>query len=262
MGAPVLSSMHGYADRASALLDRIDCRLADTYEEKEQIFRLRYEAYLREGAITPNGEQMLWDRFDEADNCWTFGLHIDNKIASSVRICISFPDEPLTPAVEAFPDFLEPEIANGKSVMDTNRFVADAELARIYPELPYLTVRLAYMASAYFDTDYAIATARREHQAFYKRVFGMKVVCEPRAYPTLTKPLSLMLVDCHSYRAKVVARYPYFRSTFFERRMLFEQSSSPRAAAMLKRKLPSANANEAAGANENAAGKEAAAVRR
>jgi hypothetical protein len=244
MGAPVLSSMHGYADRASALLDRIDCRLADSYEEKEQVFRLRYEAYLREGAITPNGQQMLWDRFDEADNCWTFGLHIDNKIASSVRICISFPNDPLTPAVEAFPDFLESELAGGKTIMDTNRFVADPEIARMYPELPYLTVRLAYMASAYFDTALAIATPRREHQAFYKRVFGMKVVCDPRPYPTITKPLSLMMVDCHSYRAKVVARYPYFRSTFFERRMLFEQANSSRTPAMLKRKQAVANTNE------------------
>lgn len=242
--------MHGYADRASALLDRLDCRLADTQEEKEQIFRLRYEAYLREGAITPNGAQKLWDQFDEADNCWTFGFHIDGKIATSMRICISSIENPVTPAVEAFPDFLEPELAQGKVIMDSNRFVADPEIARGYPELPYVTVRLAYLASAYFDVDIGTATPRREHQAFYRRVFGLKPVCEPREYPTVTKPLSLMMVNCRDVRLKILARYPYFRSTFFERRMLFERANSPRTATMLKRKPPLANVNEIPLANE------------
>ncbi len=247
-----VESMHGYADRASALLDRLDCRLADTYEEKEQIFRLRYEAYLREGAISPNGAQKLWDRFDEVDNCWTFGFHIDDKIATSIRICISSPENPITPAVEAFPDFLEPEVARGKVIMDSNRFVADPEIARGYSELPYLTVRLAYLASAYFDADIGTATARREHQAFYRRVFGLKPVCEPRDYPTVTKPLALMMVNCRDVRLKILARYPYFRSTYFERRMLFERSTPRRLSTSLQQKLPIANTNEIPIANEAA----------
>ena len=42
------------SDRVLALLERVNYRRADTAEEREAIFRLRYEAYLREGAIPPS----------------------------------------------------------------------------------------------------------------------------------------------------------------------------------------------------------------
>jgi hypothetical protein len=249
MVATAHAAARGFSDRVTDLLDRLDYRLIETDHEREQIFRLRYEAYLREGAIAPNFIKKLSDRFDDAENSWTFGLHIDGNILSSIRICVSSPEHPITPAVEAFPDFLEREVERGKIIIDPNRFVADAAAARAFPELPYLTVRLAYLANTYFDGDIGTATARREHQAFYRRVFGCRPVSEPRPYPTVTKPLILMTVDCRSVAGhrKVLAQYPYFRSTFFERRMLFERSSflPRRTAEMLRAKLPSANVDEA-----------------
>jgi hypothetical protein len=246
MGATALAATRGFSDRMTDLLDRLDYRLIDTDDEREQVFRLRYEAYLREGAISANLIQKVSDRFDDAENSWTFGLHVDEKIISSIRICIPSARQPVTPAVEAFPDFLEPEVRRGKIIIDSNRFVADAQAARIYSELPYLTVRIGYMASVHFDAHLNTATVRKEHQAFYKRVFGFKPVCEPRPYPTITKPLSLMMLDFRAERPKIISRNPYFRSTFFERRMLFERLDLPRrAAAMLQAKLPSANLNEA-----------------
>jgi len=248
MGETALALARGFSDRVTDLLDRLDYRLIETDHEREQIFRLRYEAYLREGAIAPNFIKQLSDRFDDAENAWTFGLHVDGRIVSSIRICVSTPAQPMTPAVEAFPDILGPQVDRGKIIIDSNRFVTNTKVGRAFPELPYLTVRLAYLAAAYFDADLGTATARCEHQAFYKRVFGCKPVSEPRPYPTVTKPLLLMLVDCRSKAGhqQVIARSPYFRSTFFERRMLFERPVLPRrTAAMLQAKLPSANINEA-----------------
>ena len=40
--------------RSSDLLDQVDYRLAQTPEEKEEIYKLRYRAYLREGAVQPS----------------------------------------------------------------------------------------------------------------------------------------------------------------------------------------------------------------
>jgi len=47
-------------------------------------------------------------------------------------------------------------------------------------------------------------------------------VCEPRVYPMLAKPISLMNVNYLKVAEEVQRRYPFFRSTLFERRMLFE----------------------------------------
>jgi hypothetical protein len=200
----------------------VDYRLAETETEKEAIYSLRYRAYLHEGAIEPREDRRLADRFDGAPNSWTFGVFVDGQLASSLRISVATPDYPDSPAVDAFPDILRPQLALGKTIVDPNRFVAEPTLK--LPHLPYMTLRLAYVACSYFNADLGTATARAEHQAFYRRVFLHEPLCAPRPYPTLTKPLGLMAVDFPALREKVFARYPYFRSSYFERRMLFERN--------------------------------------
>jgi hypothetical protein len=216
----------GLVDRKSELLDRVEYRLAESEEEKDKIYRLRYRAYLNEGAIEPRADQRLTDRFDDLPNSWLFGVYLDGKLTSSLRVSVATRDNENTPAVDAFRDLLEPELAKGKVVVDPNRFVADPAIRAEYPELPYLTVRLGYLACGYFNADIGTATVRAEHRAFYRRVFLQKALCEPRPYPTLTKPLCLMAADYVSVRDRVFARFPLMRSSALERRMLFGRGSA------------------------------------
>ena len=88
---------------------------------------------------------------------------------------------------------------------------------------------MAWLASEYFSASLLLATVRVEHQAFYRRVFGHRLICEPRHYPSLTKPISLMALDFPLSRERVMQRYPFFRSTVFERRMLFARPASAAA---------------------------------
>jgi hypothetical protein len=215
----------GLVDRKSELLDRVEYRLAESEEEKDKIYRLRYRAYLNEGAIEPRADERLTDRFDDLPNSWLFGVYLDGKLTSSLRVSVATRDNENTPAVDAFRDLLEPELAKGKVVVDPNRFVADPAIRAEYPELPYLTVRLGYLACGYFNADIGTATVRAEHRAFYRRVFLQKALCEPRPYPTLTKPLCLMAADYVSVRDRVFARFPLMRSSALERRMLFGRGS-------------------------------------
>lgn len=215
--------------RDNNFLDRVDYRLAETEAEKEAIYRLRYRAYLHEGAIEPRAERRLADRFDDLPNSWTFGIFVDGELASSLRISVASQDHPDTPAVDAFGDLLLPELEKGKVIVDPNRFVADPNNRNKYPELPYATVRLGYVACGYFNADIGTATVRSEHRAFYRKVFLQTPMCEPRPYPTLTKPLCLMAADYAAVRERIFTRYPSFRSSEFERRALFERKSEPLA---------------------------------
>ena len=219
----VRETRNGPVQRKIDLLDQVEYRLAETDAEKEEIYNLRYRAYLNEGAIDPRADHRLADRFDELPNSWTFGIYLGGELTSSVRISVATPDHSDTPAVDAFPDLLEPELAKGKLIIDPNRFVADPARRTKYPQLPYVTLRLAYVACEHFKADIGTATVRKEHQAFYRRVFLHQPLCLPRPYPTLTKPLCLMAVDYPKLRDKVFQRYPLFRSTEFERRMLFDR---------------------------------------
>ena len=56
------------------LLDQVDYRLARTPAEKEEIYNLRYRAYLREGAVKPSADQRVTDQYDDMPNSWTFGV--------------------------------------------------------------------------------------------------------------------------------------------------------------------------------------------
>jgi len=209
------------SDRVMSLLERVDFRRADAPEDREAIYRLRYTAYLREGAIQPNAGERFADSLDDAINAWIFGVYIDGELASSIRLHVASRQHPDLPALNVFSDILLPEIEHGKIVIDPTRFVADRSASRRFPELCYVTTRLAWLASEFFTTNLLLATVRAEHQAFYRRVFGHRLICEPRHYPSLTKPISLMALDYAMARERVLQRHPFFRSTYFERRMLF-----------------------------------------
>jgi hypothetical protein len=205
-------------------LKRVEFRRADSLEDREAIFRLRYAAYLREGAIPSHASERFTDHRDEESNAWIFGVYVDGELASSIRLHVACQAQPEMPALDVFDDLLGPEIARGRTVIDPTRFVADRDASRSYPELCYVTTRLAILASEYFHANLLLATVRAEHQAFYRRVFGHKVICEPRHYPSLTKAISLMALDYPMARERLLERHPFLRSSVFERRMLFARA--------------------------------------
>lgn len=220
-------ALHVAGSEQPSVFDRINYRLMETEAERDSIYRLRYRAYLQEGAIEASDVGLLKDRFDDLANSWTFGIFVDNQLASSLRISVATQANPLTPAVDAFGDILEAELAQGKIIVDPNRFVADPDIRTHIPELPYLTVRLGYVACGYFGADLGTATVRAEHRAFYRKVFLQQPLCEPRPYPTLTKPLCLMAAHYPSVRDRIFQRYPFFRATDAECRSLFERNQAP-----------------------------------
>ncbi|MDE1972255.1 MAG: hypothetical protein KGK33_05445 [Hyphomicrobiales bacterium] len=223
-GSQHSGSETGLSDRVAWLLDRIDYRLADSSDDREAIFRLRYQAYTRDGGIFPNSSRTFSDAYDEIGNVFLFGVYIDGELASSIRIHVASREHPAFPTLDVFPDILQPEIDADKVIVDSTRFVADEKLSRTYRALPYATLRLGGMAAHHFHADYLLAAVRPEHQGFYRRVFNHRLVGTPRPYPGLAKPICLMMADYPRFVDQVHQRFPFFRSSLFERRMLFERN--------------------------------------
>ncbi len=209
------------AERANELLQRASYRRADTDEDREAIYRLRYDAYLHEGAIEPNFGHRFSDRYDDLDNAWTIGIQVDGRFVSSMRVHVASQDYPEMVAADVFPNEVKPLIDAGNVIVDPTRFVVDPGPAGASPGLAYLTVRIGTMAAEYFHADYVLATVRAEHQAFYRKMFDAKVICDPRPYPGLIKPLSLMILNLGEVRDRVAARYPFFVSSLAEQAALF-----------------------------------------
>jgi hypothetical protein len=207
--------------RGADLLEHVDYRLAETTEDQEEIYNLRYRAYLREGAIHESPLQRNTDQYDGLPNSWTFGVYFRDELYSSVRISVLTSEWRQSCSTEIFGEILHPRLDRGEIIVDPSRFVADPDKAKRFPELPYLTLRVAYMACEYFNADLGLAIVRAEHQAFYRRVFLHETIAEPRMLPGLLKPVGLMAADFPALKEKVFERYPMMRSTAFERRMLF-----------------------------------------
>jgi hypothetical protein len=214
-------------ERNADPLEYVDYRLAETPEEKDELYRLRYRAYLREGAIMPSPDERVSDRFDDLPNTFIFGVYVQGELFSSIRVSVLTSECRESPSSAMFSDLLYPELDRGKVIIDPTRFVADPERARRFPELPYVTVRLGYVACAYFNADIGLANVRPEHRAFYRKVFLQEPWGEPRIHPGLIKPVGLVAARYPDIKERVFQRFPFMRSSAFERRMLFGRPDRP-----------------------------------
>ena len=196
-------------ERRSDPLEHVDYRLAETPEAKDEIYRLRYRAYLREGAILPSQSERVTDRYDDLPNNFIFGIYLHGELFSSIRVSVLAGEWRGSPSSEMFTDMLHPELDRGKIIIDPTRFVADPDKARLFPELPYVTVRLGYVACAHFNADIGLANVRPEHRAFYRKVFLQEPWGEPRLYPGLIKPVGLMAAKYPEIKERVFQRFPY-----------------------------------------------------
>ncbi len=208
------------------LLDRIHYRRVSPEEQFDPVYRLRYEAYRREEFIPVNSQQITRDAYDEAANCYCYGLYIDDTLVSSIRLHFASADDRTSPSAAIWPDVLGGIIDKGGSYIDPSRFTADHEASLTFPALPYLTLRLAVMACEHFRATYCISSVRPEHVAFYRRVFGSEQLAGEGYWGELTFPVCLYASYIPVMYPRVISRYPFFDSTAEERAAVFDRGAS------------------------------------
>jgi hypothetical protein len=79
MSAPALVEAVPFANRIAQFLERVDYRLAESADDRDTIYCLRYDAYVREGTIQPNLNRRVIDAYDSLPNAWTFGVYVDGS---------------------------------------------------------------------------------------------------------------------------------------------------------------------------------------
>jgi N-acyl-L-homoserine lactone synthetase len=213
-----------FSNRIALLQARIDCRAATTGEQREAIFRLRYEAGMRERPIAQRSSLTFSDRYDNTGNVYLLGLYIDDELASSIRLHIASKEQPQFPSLDVFADALQSELDVGRVIIDGTRFVADEHLSQLNRELPYATLRFCMLAAEHFHADYLITAASPPHDAFYRRAFNYRPTSERRLHPDLATPVRLMTLNYPTAADDLYRRYPFFRSTPAERWKLFGNS--------------------------------------
>ena len=130
---------------------------------------------------------------------------------------------PWSPSTKAFGDIVYPMLDAGDTFVCPGRFASDPDWTRVYPHLPFVTLRIATMACFHFDVPYGLSTVREDHSGFYKRMYPSERISEPRAYPGVFNRVVLHRINTRENQEQYFARFPFFKSTPMERRMLFSR---------------------------------------
>jgi len=211
-----------FVDHVLNLLEKVECRPIESAGERDLAYKIRYDAYWRENLIAPSESERLHDpAYDESPNARLFGIFISGDMASTIRIHVARDESEALPSIAVFGDVILPRLRQGRRIVDSARFATRLDYSRQYPELAYVTLRLTWLAAAHFWVDYHLATIRREHMGFYKRVFGHTPWSDERDYPRVKCKIVCMGLDFPARKTLVEARYPFFRSTWTEREKLF-----------------------------------------
>ncbi|MEO3384730.1 hypothetical protein [Mesorhizobium sp. CAU 1741] len=174
--------------------------------------------------VPENFSRTVHDDLDDLSNCYRFGVYIDGVLVSTLRMHHVSADLPTSPSFNVYPDVLMPRLAAGESFIDPSRFAADPEWSKVYPQIPYITLRLAGMACFHFGAPYCLSTIRPDHAGFYKRIYYSEQIGELRDYPGLNYQVQLYQADVQAIKLRSFVRFPFFRSTPMERRMMFGQT--------------------------------------
>ena len=170
--------------RAERMLARVEYRRAISDCERDDIFRLRHDGYVRDGGIAAIASGRFTDHWDDVPNVDLIGVYLEGRLAGTVRIHTSGAEDPI-PASEPFGDVIAPLLAEHGRLVDATRFVIDSRYAQFSAEMPFLTLRAVAMAAEYHSAWGLIATVREEHAIVYRRVTGHRALTEARSYPLL-----------------------------------------------------------------------------
>ena len=161
------------------MTDPLSCSIAETPAERDEVFRLRYLCYRRDGAIPFRPDCRFSDAFDEMPNQFSVYTGDWAEPSATVRISVVRPDLDWTesPAGRVYGDH-----PCYRAVAATS-FVEATRLCFGRPARRDAFMRLvAYLAAAgeFYDVEWMLACPRLEHARVYQRLFGFRPLAEPR----------------------------------------------------------------------------------
>nr|WP_260855520.1 hypothetical protein [Mesorhizobium amorphae] len=90
------------SEKVFELLNRSEYRRCDKGEDLEDIYRLRYKAFRSSDMVSDNISHTISDELDEVPNVYRFGIYVEQRLVSTMRIHHVTLETPLSPSTKAF----------------------------------------------------------------------------------------------------------------------------------------------------------------
>ncbi|WP_099865653.1 N-acyl amino acid synthase FeeM domain-containing protein [Pararhizobium haloflavum] len=218
-----LRSRVEWAEKYLSIMDDIEYRRVESAEDLEEVGRLRALSYRTHNVMDRDGP--IIDEIDFHSHAHVFAIYYRERLISTIRLHHLVGEHRHGTAYDIFSDVLDPLLDQGMTFIDPVRHASDPETMGELP-MPYITLRLATMASKYFEVNYCLASIRQAHHAFYRRTFGATQIAEARAHEGICDPNSLFASNIALMYDRVVQRYPFFNSEPREREKLFAPAAA------------------------------------
>jgi len=179
----------------------LQCLIAQTPHDLEQVYRLRYAGYRRDESIGPRPNEQFHDEFDEMPNSFSFLVRSAEEAQATVRISVVRPDLGWhdAPVEHVYGDHPALQSMASQSFVEASRLVFAQQARR--DAFVRLVGHMAALAS-FYDAEWLVACPRVEHAATYQRMFGFKPLAAPRQYIGVgfqTQLLATSREELHNY---------------------------------------------------------------
>jgi hypothetical protein len=194
---------------------------AHTEDLKEEVYALRYRAYLQEGAIEPHPSERFCDHFDNQPNNVTWALTDHGRVVGSIRTTWYDPADPThkIPEQLGYPEEVERLATASQRILSGNRFVTEPDRPQRDSLYPILLLR-HHMMVAHQRADLALAAVRSNHLPFYRRMLQLERVSEGRIYPGLKSVMYLTACNFSNGVDSVYVNTPSLKPKGYERMFL------------------------------------------
>jgi hypothetical protein len=188
------------------------CRIADSPETLDQVYRLRYAGYFRKGSIEARGDERFSDRFDALPNQFSFLVRdAAEEPVATVRISVVRRDLGWveSPGGAVFGDHAAFPLLAAGGFVEASRLVFAPQARR--DVLMQLLGNMAALADLY-EVGWLMACPRMEHSPMYQRLFGFRPLAEPRPYHGVKFETQLLAVRRTELREYVREAKPMTRA--------------------------------------------------
>ena len=186
----------------------MECLIAHTPEQREQVYRLRYECYRRKGSIDAREDEQFNDHFDELPNSFSFLVRSAEAPAlATVRISVVRPDLGWTdsPVQHVYGDHPALQAMARESFVEASRLCFGQQARR--DSFVRLVGNMAALAE-FYEAEWLAACPRVEHSEIYQRMFGFRPLAAPRQYFGVKFETQLLGIRRHELRVHVKDHAP------------------------------------------------------
>ncbi len=167
--------------------------LARTPSQREDIFKLRYDAYYSQGLIYGNDKASLSDWQDEERSSSIYGITLYEKLVSTIRLSTISREHKACLTYSMFKDHCDPVIDEGGKILDGSRLAVNCSNSALRRSVILYTLSLTAAFSISVRASRGSIIARHSHVPFYER-YGFYHVSGPFTYPGARASTSLMMI--------------------------------------------------------------------